>query len=46
MRYTLITKMGKVMVFFVKAVAETYQTIYGGVIVDYSIVQMEESVEA
>lgn len=32
MRYTLITKNGRVMVFYVKAVAELYQAINGGVI--------------
>lgn len=32
MRYTLITPTGRVMVFFVKAVAELYQSINGGVI--------------
>jgi hypothetical protein len=32
MRYVLITKTGKVMVFHVKAVAELYLTINGGVI--------------
>jgi len=43
MKYTLITKLGKVMVFHIKEVAEGYQLIYGGVIVDQSImVQMEE----
>ena len=30
MRYTLITKTGKVYTFYVQAVAELYQTIYGG----------------
>ena len=32
MKYTLITKTGRVMVFNVKAVAELYQTINGGVV--------------
>ena len=42
MKYTLITKLGKVMVFRVKALAENYQLIYGGVIVDQAImVEME-----
>jgi len=33
MKYTLITKQGKVYTFFVLAVAETYQQAYGGKIV-------------
>jgi hypothetical protein len=33
MKYTLITKTGRVYTFFVLAVAETYQQAYGGVIV-------------
>jgi hypothetical protein len=32
MTYTLITKQGKVLTFFLKAVAETYQQAYGGVV--------------
>lgn len=30
MKYTLITKQGKVYTFYVKAVAEIYQKAYGG----------------
>jgi hypothetical protein len=41
-RYTLITKLGKVMVFTVKALAENYQLIYGGIIIDQKAIQMEE----
>lgn len=33
MQYTLITKTGKVMQFYVKAVAELYLSLNGGVIV-------------
>jgi hypothetical protein len=33
MKFTLITATGKVMTFFIKSVAETYQQAYGGVIV-------------
>jgi hypothetical protein len=36
-RYTLITKTGRVMVFTVKAVAELYQTLNGGMIVTNDI---------
>jgi hypothetical protein len=30
MKYTLITRNGKVLTFYLKAVAETYQKAYGG----------------
>lgn len=30
MQYTLITKSGKIMQFYVKAVAELYQQLHGG----------------
>ena len=33
MRYTLITKTGRVYTFYVQAVAETYQRAYGGQII-------------
>lgn len=32
MQYTLITKTGKIMQFYVKSVAELYQTVNGGVV--------------
>ena len=41
MQYTLLTKNGKVMQFFVKAVAELYQTIYGGVVITQQIFDVE-----
>jgi hypothetical protein len=37
MKYTLITKTGRVYTFFVLAVAETYQQAYGGTIVTKDI---------
>ena len=37
MRYTLITKTGRVYTFYVKALAETYLGAYGGVIVTNDI---------
>lgn len=42
--YTLLTKKGKIMQFYVFAVAELYQSIYGGVILneDVANVQQEE----
>jgi hypothetical protein len=33
MKFTLITSNGKVLTFFIRAVAETYQNAYGGIIV-------------
>jgi hypothetical protein len=33
MKYTLITRQGKVYTFYVQALAETYQQAYGGKIV-------------
>lgn len=32
MKYTLITKTGKVMQFYVESVANTYKNLYGGVV--------------
>ena len=37
MKYTLITKAGKVYTFYVQAVAELYQTINGGVLITADI---------
>jgi len=37
MKYTLITARGRVYTFYVKALAETYQQAYGGVIVSDEI---------
>jgi hypothetical protein len=34
MNYTLITPTGKVYTFFIKSVAETYQSAYGGTLID------------
>jgi hypothetical protein len=44
MKYTLITKTGRVYTFFVLAVAETYQQAYGGTLIDNSVVQTAEVV--
>jgi len=33
MKFTLIASNGKVLTFFIRAVAETYQNAYGGIIV-------------
>lgn len=37
MTYTLITKTGKIMQFYVQAVAELYQALNGGVIITKDI---------
>ena len=37
MPYTLITKTGKVMQFYVKGVAELYQSLNGGVLITNAI---------
>lgn len=44
MRYTLITKTGRVYTFYLKAVAETYQQAYGGTLVDNSVVEKPQTV--
>lgn len=41
MKYTLITGKGKVMMFYVLALAETYKTIHGGCIVTEQILTKE-----
>lgn len=43
MQYTLITGNGKVFTFFIKAVAELYQVMYGGTVITNDIVLQEES---
>lgn len=35
--YTLITKQGKVMTFYVKSVADLYQSLHGGVVITQQI---------
>ena len=37
MKYTLITRRGRVMTFFVRAVAELYLTIEGGTLIDDAV---------
>jgi len=44
MQYTLITKQGKVMQFYVKAVAELYQSLNGGVVITQQILVDELAV--
>jgi hypothetical protein len=42
MQYTLITKSGKVMQFHIKAVAELYQTLNGGVVITPQVLKIQE----
>jgi hypothetical protein len=42
MRYTLITPTGRVMTFFILAVAELYQVINGGTIVTANVFESVE----
>jgi hypothetical protein len=37
MKFTLITKLGKVYTFYIKQVADTYQQAYGGVVITQQI---------
>jgi hypothetical protein len=45
MKYTLITSNGKVLTFFIKAVAETFQQAYGGKIITAGILIKENQNE-
>ena len=42
MQYTLITKNGKIMQFYVQSVAEMYRNLYGGVILSEDILVVAE----
>jgi hypothetical protein len=44
MQYTLITKTGKIMQFYVKDVAEMYQALNGGVVISQQIL-LEETTQ-
>ena len=46
MKYTLITTNGKVLTFFIKAVAEMYQQAYGGNIITADILNRENQNES
>ena len=41
MQFTLITKQGRIMQFFIKSVAEMYQSLYGGVVITQQILVVE-----
>jgi hypothetical protein len=43
MKFTLITRNGKVLTFFVKAVAETFQQAYGGNLFTNEILNTKET---
>ena len=44
MQYTLITKTGKIMQFYVQAAAEMYQAVHGGVVISQQIL-IEETTQ-
>ena len=39
MEYTLITKDGKIMQFYMESIANTYQSLYGGVVFTQQILK-------
>jgi hypothetical protein len=39
MQYTLITAQGKIMQFYILAVAQTYQAVNGGVVISQQILE-------
>ena len=43
MKYTLITKNGKVMAFFLQSVAQQFQQAYGGIVITQQILVDEKS---
>jgi len=43
MKYTLITSNGKVLTFFLKAVAEQFQQAYGGVVFSQQVLETQET---
>jgi hypothetical protein len=46
MNFTLITIKGKVLTFYIKSLAETYQQAYGGVLVTNEILKQTVLIEA
>ena len=42
MKYTLLTSKGSIRQFYVLAMAETYQAIYGGVIITDVVLKQQE----
>lgn len=45
MQYTLITKTGKIMQFYVKSVAELYKEINGGVVFTQQVLNSQENMQ-
>jgi hypothetical protein len=45
MQYTLITKSGKIMQFYLKEVADLYQSINGGVVFTQQVLKTQEKVQ-
>ena len=45
MKYTLITSNGKVLTFFVKAVAEQFRAAFGGVVFTQQVLETKETVD-
>lgn len=45
MQYTLITKSGKIMQFYIKAVAETYQAGLGGVVFTQQVLETAQNTQ-
>lgn len=45
MKYTLITSNGKVLTFFIREVAEQFQSAYGGVVFSQQVLAIEETVD-
>jgi len=43
LQYTLITSTGRIQQFFIRAVADNYQAIYGGVVISQQISVDEKS---
>ena len=43
MKYTVITKQGKVMTFFIKSVAQTYVQAFGGVLFTADVLNTVEA---
>jgi hypothetical protein len=43
MQYTLITSKGKIMQFYIKAVAELYQSINGGVVFTQQVLETQSN---
>lgn len=45
MKYTLITRNGKVLTFFLQVVAEQFRAAYGGVVITQQVLETQETAE-